>query len=69
MKYLTMKNLFRGGVVIVILGTVLDLAYHAVKEPDEILPLDMPLELADHLIIILGLGLLMLGGIIVALKD
>lgn len=69
MKYLTMKNLFRGGVVVVILGTLMDLAYHAIKEPDEIFPIDMPWELANHLVIMGGLGLLILGGIIAALRD
>lgn len=69
MKYVTMKNFFRAGVVVTIIGTLMDLGYHALKEPDEILPLDMPLELADHLVIIAGLGLLVVGGIIAALKD
>jgi len=64
-----MRRLFQAGVVVVIFGTLLDLGYHAVKEPEEIFPVDMPWELADHLIIMGGLGLLILGGIVAALKD
>lgn len=64
-----MRRLFQAGVVIVILGTLMDLAYHAIKEPDEIFPVEMPWELADHLIIMGGLGLLILGGILAALKN
>lgn len=64
-----MKNFFRAGVVVVILGTLMDLAYHAVKEPDEIFPVEMPLELLDHLVIMAGLGILIVAGVISALKD
>ncbi len=64
-----MRRLLQVGIVVIIFGTLLDLAYHAVAEPDEIFPTDMPVELADHLIIMGGLGLLILGAIVIALKD
>lgn len=64
-----MRKLLQFGVVVIILGTLLDLLYHAINEPDQIFPTEMPWELADHLIIMAGLGLLIIGGIIIALRD
>lgn len=64
-----MRRLFQAGTLIIILGTLIDLAYHAVTEPEEILPLEHPVEVADHALIFLGLGTLVVAGIIAALKD
>jgi len=64
-----MRRLLQVGIAVIIFGTLIDLAYHAVMEPDEIFPTDAPVELVDHLIIMGGLGLLILGAIVIALKD
>lgn len=52
-----------------LVGTLLDLLYHAINEPDEIFPVDMPWELADHLVIMGGIGLLIVGGILIVLMG
>lgn len=64
-----MRNLFRAGVGLMILGTLVDLVYHALTEPEEIFPREHPVELGDHLLIMAGVGLLVLGGIVAAMKD
>jgi hypothetical protein len=43
------------GLALLVLGTVADLAFHAVTEPEEAFDLSLPpIELADHLAIALG---------------
>jgi len=64
-----MKRLLKVGLLVIVAGTLIDLAYHAAMEPDEIFPVDAPWELANHLIIMGGLGLLILGAIVIALSD
>ena len=64
-----MLKLLKAGVVLMLVGTLFDLIYHAIHEPDEIFPIDMPWELADHLVIMAGIGLLILGGVLLTLKD
>lgn len=64
-----MRRVAIGGVLLMLFGTVLDLTYHAIMEPDEIFPVDKPMELTNHLVIMAGVGLLLLAGILTALRD
>ena len=50
------------GVALLVLGTVADLAFHAVTEPEEAFDLSLPpFELADHFAIALGVGVSAIG--------
>lgn len=58
------------GVAFLVFGTVMDLAFHAVTEPEEAFDLSLPtLELADHFLIAVGVVLLILGGIAAAFRK
>lgn len=60
----------RVGLILVLVGTLADLAYHAYAEPEEVFTLEGP-EAVTHIMIAIGVALLIGGAIFAALfsKD
>ena len=64
-----MRSLLKAGLVAIVVGTLVDLAYHLYMEPDEVIPKQFGFETVTHLTIGLGLAALIFGAILIALQG